>query len=208
MTAALGRMDGMVAWRAEGVRTGRVDLEVYTTSVNAEDRDDVRASLGGDHSAYARIVRRHQGRVTRHLYRFTRDAGELEELVQETFVQAYAGLGSFRGEAALESWLLTIATRAGYRFWKQRSRTAAMAASVEELEGVADRRVAEESGEALEKLLGQLPARDRLVLMLLYVEQKSVAEAAALSGWSKTMVKVQAFRARGKLRRILESGRK
>jgi RNA polymerase sigma-70 factor (ECF subfamily) len=187
-------------------------LEVYTTGVDAEDRQDIRESLGGDHSAYARIVRRHQGRVTRHLYRFTRDGGELEELVQETFVQAYAGLRSFRGEASLESWLLTIATRAGYRFWKQRSRTAAMAASAEELERVADRSVgdwgAEESGEALEKLLGMLPARDRLVLMLLYVEQKSVSEAAGLTGWSKTMVKVQAFRARGKLKRILEGGRK
>ena len=40
--------------------------------------------------------------------------------------------------------------------------------------------------------------RDRLVLTLLYLEERSVAEAAEMAGWSQTMVKVQAFRARGK----------
>jgi RNA polymerase sigma-70 factor (ECF subfamily) len=53
--------------------------------------------------------------------------------------------------------------------------------------------------------LEQLPPRDRLVLTLLYLESRSVAEAADLAGWSQTMVKVQAYRARGKLRKLLET---
>jgi RNA polymerase sigma-70 factor, ECF subfamily len=47
-----------------------------------------------------------------------------------------------------------------------------------------------------------LPPRDRLVLVLMYVDGRSVDEAAQLAGWSKTMIKVQAFRARRKLRAL------
>ena len=49
-------------------------------------------------------------------------------------------------------------------------------------------------------LLDRLPPRDRLVLVLVYIEGHSIDEAARLAGWSKTMVKVQAFRARRKMR--------
>jgi RNA polymerase sigma-70 factor (ECF subfamily) len=41
------------------------------------------------------------------------------------------------------------------------------------------------------------------VVTLMYLEDRSVAETAALTGWSKTMVKVQAFRARAKLRKMM-----
>ena len=49
-------------------------------------------------------------------------------------------------------------------------------------------------------LLAELPPRDRLVLTLIYLEGCSVSEAAEQAGWSQTMTKVQAHRARKKLR--------
>ena len=63
---------------------------------------------------------------------------------------------------------------------------------------------AEEAAELLHDLLGRLPPRDRLVLTLLYLEELTVAQAAERAGWSRTMVKVQAHRARKKLRALLE----
>jgi RNA polymerase sigma-70 factor (ECF subfamily) len=62
--------------------------------------------------------------------------------------------------------------------------------------------VSEQQDEAamLHALLEQLPPRDRLVLTLLHIEERSVAETAQMVGWSQVMVKVQAFRARKKLR--------
>jgi RNA polymerase sigma-70 factor, ECF subfamily len=51
-------------------------------------------------------------------------------------------------------------------------------------------------------LIDRLPPRDRLVLVLIYVEGHTVDQAAQLAGWSKTMVKVQVFRARRKLRAL------
>ena len=53
-------------------------------------------------------------------------------------------------------------------------------------------------------MLEMMSHRDRLVLTLLYWDDCTVAEAAELAGWTQTMVKVQAHRARKKLKRLLE----
>jgi RNA polymerase sigma-70 factor (ECF subfamily) len=59
--------------------------------------------------------------------------------------------------------------------------------------------------EAVEKLLSHLGAEDRLVLTLLDMEQRSVAEIASLTGWGESRIKVRAHRARRKLRKVAES---
>lgn len=179
---------------------------VHSTPMDADLRD-IRAALGGDGEAYGRIVRRHQNAIAQRMWRFTRDRGELEELVQEVFVQAYMGLKGFRGTAPLEHWLTRIATRVGYRFWKTRRRQADRTVPLQDWDALASEDGAlgaVEAAELLHELLARLPPRDRLVLTLLYLEELSVAEAAERTGWSSTMVKVQAFRARKKLRALLE----
>jgi RNA polymerase sigma-70 factor (ECF subfamily) len=67
-----------------------------------------------------------------------------------------------------------------------------------------DPETASEAAQLVHLLLEKLPPRDRLVLTLLYLQGNSVEEAAQLAGWSRTMVKVQAFRARGKLKKLME----
>jgi RNA polymerase sigma-70 factor (ECF subfamily) len=58
--------------------------------------------------------------------------------------------------------------------------------------------------EMVAKLLGQLKPEDRLVLQLLDLEQRSVAEISEITGWNQSLVKVRAFRARGKLKKLFE----
>jgi RNA polymerase sigma-70 factor (ECF subfamily) len=58
--------------------------------------------------------------------------------------------------------------------------------------------------ELVEALLSRLEPRDRLVLTLLDMEEHSVAEVSAVTGWSQTLVKVRAFRARRRLRALIE----
>jgi RNA polymerase sigma-70 factor (ECF subfamily) len=62
----------------------------------------------------------------------------------------------------------------------------------------------EEAGAIVHQVLAQLPPRDRLVLTLIYLQGCSVAETSDRTGWSQTMVKVQAHRARKKLKKLLE----
>ena len=174
------------------------------------DLADIEATLAGDGAAYGRLVRKYQNELARRMWRFTRDRGTLEELVQDVFVEAYTSLKGFRGEAPFVHWLNRIATRVGYRFWKTQARQASRTVPLQDWDTLADAEddtnelEAAEAGELLHEVLAQLPPRDRLVLTLLYLEELSVAEAADRTGWSRSMVKVQAFRARKKLRALLE----
>lgn len=172
------------------------------------DWTDIAATLDGDGQAYARIVRRYQDQITAQMWRLSRQRNDCEQLVHEVFVEAYVSLRQFKGRAPFLHWLRKIATRVGYRYWKQQARARRQAAvplqdwhrSVPAVEAGE----AEEAAALVHGMLDKLPPRDRLVLTLIYLEECSVAEAAELSGWSQTMVKVQAHRARKKLKKLLE----
>ena len=167
------------------------------------DQCDVRACLHGDPDAYGGLIRRHQQSVGSLLWRFTHDRLEHEILVHDVFVEAYFSLRTYRATGAFRSWLLTIVTRVGYGLWKQRARTRRRnVVSIDRIPEPPAAGVEPRPEEALD-LLGQALARlaplDRMVLTLLYLEEMSVAEVATLTGWSRTLVKVQAHRARGRL---------
>jgi len=177
--------------------------------VDPIDTEDIRGSLKGDGAAYARLVKRHQAKVASQLWRFTRDKAHHEELVQDVFVEAFFSLKTYRGEAPFEHWVAKITTAVGYRYWKNRTKERQdPSVPLEEwLQIPADRVEAMEPTEAadlLHRLLDRLQARDRLVLMLRYVEDLTVEETAARTGWTQTMVKVQAWRARKKLKRLFQ----
>jgi RNA polymerase sigma-70 factor, ECF subfamily len=171
----------------------------------ASDQADLQASLGGDAEAFERIVRRHQQHVGNYLWRFTRDRNDYEDLVHTVFVEAYLSLPRFRGTGTFRAWLLTIATRVGYAYWKQQGRLRRRQDVGLDFvpEPAADEARPHPDLDRLQQALAELPPRDRLVLTLLYLDERSVAEAAQLSGWSQTMVKVQAHRARGKLKQLM-----
>jgi RNA polymerase sigma-70 factor, ECF subfamily len=187
----------------------------FAEETPAEDAlPDIRLAVAGDGAAYARLIRRYQQPMARRMRHFARQPADLEELVHEVFVEAYFSLGRFRGDADFSHWLMRIATRVGYRYWKRGRRDETRRASLEsaakgkplgDTSDPADAAESAEAGEKLAALLEKLPPRDRLVVTLMYVEGHTVEETAKLTGWSKTMVKVQAFRARGKLRKVLES---
>ena len=61
-----------------------------------------------------------------------------------------------------------------------------------------------EAHELVDKLLDQLKPDDRMVIQLLDLEQKSIAEITEMTGWNGSLVKVRAFRARLKLRKLFE----
>jgi RNA polymerase sigma-70 factor (ECF subfamily) len=172
------------------------------------DLADVQGSLRGDGQAYARIVRRHQSQIAARMWRFTRDRNCLEELVQEVFVEGYVHLRSFKGTGPFSHWLNAIATRVGYRFWKRRKRQASRTINLQnwDLPVLArqERPDPQQASQALHALLEKLPPRDRLVLTLVYLEELPLAKVAEQTGWSLVMVKVQAYRARKKLRALLE----
>ncbi len=179
--------------------------------VDADDWRDSRAAMGGDSEAYARLVRRYQRPIAAYMWRFTRDRTQWEELVQDVFVEAFLALRSYRGRAPMLNWLRRIATRVGYRSWSERAkRRARSPLPVQDwdclLADDAPTASPSEAAQTVYAVLERASARDRLVLTLMYLEGCSVDEVAERTGWSAAMVKVQAFRARKRLRKYLEQG--
>ena len=180
-------------------------------STTTADARDIEQTRHGDPDAYRRLVERYQDHVAKILWRFSRDRAVHEELVQDVFVEAYLSLNTYRGKAPFGHWLARIATRVGYRYWKGKAKQKAAEpfslADWDNIVGddeVVETLAADQAAELLHQLLEQLPPRDRLVLMLRYLEGCDVAETARRTGWTKTMVKVQAMRAREKLRKLVE----
>ncbi|MFI5610259.1 RNA polymerase subunit sigma-70 [Amycolatopsis sp. NPDC051903] len=74
--------------------------------------DEVAAALAGDQRAFAALVQRHRAELHLHCYRFTASTQDAEDLVQETFLRAWAKRASFQGRSTFRAWLYGIATHA------------------------------------------------------------------------------------------------
>jgi len=173
---------------------------------NQADSNDISAILNGDGNAFAELIKRYQDRITAKMWRFTRDKQQLEELVQDVFVEAYQSLRSFKQGFPFLPWLMKIAIRVGYRHWKKTTRIS-KEISLDELDEsvMSNKNIKpDRAAEMLHDLLANLSPKDRLVLMLTYFEGCSTAEVSELTGWSRIMTKVRLHRARGKLKRLIE----
>ena len=179
-----------------------------------------RLARGGDEPAFAEIVRRHGPRVFRVASRFFRRREQAEEAAQEVFLKAFTELGSFEARGSFEGWLTRVATNTCLNLLRGQKRRSPelTAADLTEDEGAwldtrlsdaaAERHRAAERATAAadlaDKVLGTMSPDDRLALTLVDGEELSVREVAEVTGWSESKVKVQAFRARRRMREAVE----
>jgi RNA polymerase sigma-70 factor (ECF subfamily) len=163
------------------------------------DAELVAAARGGHDDAFAALIKRHERKVFAMASRFFERREDVEEAAQDTFLRAWSHLGSWRSDAPFEHWLTRICLNCCYR---RLSRTPKTTELVEADLGSHhhDPTVALE----VRTLLRGLDPRDRFLLVLLEVEGWTTAEIAEKLGWSRTNVKVRAFRARRQLRARLE----
>ena len=181
---------------------------------SSDDLEAIRRCQGGDREAFQHLVRKYQRQVAPMMWRFSRDPVRHEELVQDVFVEAFVSLHNFRPQAPFFHWLSRIAVRVGYRLWReQKQERQYPQVTLEEWDQISDPKISDqlssrEAADLLHRLLGQLPPRDRLVLTLRFIEERSVKETADLTGWSQTLVKVQTLRARAKLKKLFEKAQR
>jgi RNA polymerase sigma-70 factor (ECF subfamily) len=174
----------------------------------------IAAVLKGDAASFEPLIQKYSPRVFATARRYARRESEVEDIVQEVWLKAFQKLGSFRGEAPFEHWLMRLAVRTCYDFLRghQRNRESAFSDLTEPEDDWLERfvsrpeSVAEDSEAArllVERVLEQLSPAARLVITLLEIEDRSVKEIAGLTGWSVALVKVRAFRARAEMKKIL-----
>ena len=139
-----------------------------------------------------------------------------EDLAQEIFLKMFTRLDQYKGAVAFTHWVSRIAVttcidqlraqkrRPEFRWADLSEKEVEVLDSVLTSEGDVATNDALAARELVYKLLDQLKPADRMVLQLLDLEQRSVAEISELTGWNPSLVKVRAFRARRKLKRLFE----
>jgi len=161
------------------------------------------------------VVRQHQRRIYRVLLGMVRDPELADNLTQDCFVRAYEKRASFRGEASVSTWLISIAInlardqrrnrRAG--FWRRlfgapAEQTEAALATAADLGASPERTLMarQELGRVWE-IVDELPVRQREVFLLRFAEELPLEEIALALGTETGTVKAHLFRAVGTVRK-------
>jgi RNA polymerase sigma-70 factor (ECF subfamily) len=186
-----------------------VAADTQTMDIDSLDRLQCRQCQEGNNDACADLLKRHEKRIGKLMWRFSRDRTAHAELVQEAIVQAYLSLPRYKPTGVpFEHWLARIATRVGYQFWKSQSRSRRMTPLTEAIDVPVNQEFEASdpsmAARMLHQLLALLPPADRLVLTLMYFEECSIKEIAQRAGWNSAMVKMRAYRARNRLKAIIE----
>jgi RNA polymerase sigma-70 factor (ECF subfamily) len=186
----------------------------------AEDRvsrEVVAAALQEDEAAARELVRSLYPLVAK-LVRAHRPVRTAEEdLCQMIFIKVLQKLPQFSGAVPLEHWVSRIAVNTCLnQIQAEKARpelreadlSEEQAAVIQNLASTADELRPDQSfasRELVEHLMDALKPAERLVIDLLYLQQRSVAEIRRTTGWSAALVKVRAFRARQKMKRLLSN---
>jgi len=176
---------------------------------SASDEQLIGQTLKGDERAFAELASRHKSRVFGLASRFARNAADLEDICQDVFVQAFFKLRQFRRDSPFEHWLLRIATHKCYDYLRRCKRSGNEVSVDVLLEAGHEAAVpapppAHPDLDRLHAALAQLSDKERLVITLLELEDRSIQDISSLTGWSEANVKVRAFRARAALRKFIE----
>ena len=174
----------------------------------------IAAVLEGDAASFEPLVEKYSPRLFATARRYARRESEVEDIVQEVCLKSFQKLGSFRGDAPFEHWLMRLAGRTCYDFLRnhRRNREDAFSELGESTEEWLDRLVSQPAGgderadaarQLIARVLEKLSPPARLVITLLEIEDRSLKEISKLTGWSVPLVKVRAFRARREMREIL-----
>jgi RNA polymerase sigma-70 factor (ECF subfamily) len=181
------------------------DLADCLDRVRRRDQAAARELVEHLHPLVVRIVRS----------RLPRRVAE-EDLTQEIFLKMFTRLDQYQGNVPFSHWVSRIAVttcidhlraqqrRPEFR-WADLSENEANlldAVLTDQNDTAPDDALA--ASELVHKLLDQLKPADRLVIQLLDLEQKTIAEISALTGWNQSLVKVRAFRARRKLQKLFK----
>jgi RNA polymerase sigma-70 factor (ECF subfamily) len=178
-----------------------------------------RLAREGDESAFEEIMRRYSPRVFRFAGKFFRQPSLVEEAAQEVFLKAFTELGSYEGRGSMEGWLTRITTNTCLNLLRSSKRRPELTVSdlTEDQTNWLDNKLTDAATERHRsserslvaadlagRILQTLAPDDHLVLTLIDGEEASVKDVVKMTGWSESKVKVQAFRARRRMREAIE----
>ncbi len=177
-----------------------------------DDMAVIERVLQGRQAAFATLVARHEQYVFTLAMRYVHNREIAEELSQDVFVKAYNNLASFKGESKFSTWLYTIVHTTCLSHLRKKDNNP-MLLEEEKMVMLQDEhhhdlpsnRMEQNSKKAaLNSAIQRLPDVDAEVLTLFYNASQSVEEIGVITGMTVSNVKVRLFRARQKLKEIIE----
>jgi RNA polymerase sigma-70 factor (ECF subfamily) len=166
----------------------------------------------GDKQAFDLLVIKYQRKLARLLSQFIRDAAEVEDVAQETFIKAYRALPSFRGESAFYTWLYRIGINTAKNFLVTQGRRAPTMTSagldIEDAENFEEgsqlremntpesELMSKQIAETVNQTLQELPEELRTAITLREIEGISYEEIATIMNCPIGTVRSRIFRAR------------
>jgi RNA polymerase sigma-70 factor (ECF subfamily) len=180
---------------------------------------EIAACRRGERAAIAAVFRRHAAMLERALIRLVGPDADAEDLLQETFAEAIAGFSRFRGDAAIGTWLYRIAVNVAHKQLRRphRRRTVSLEVVPEVVlevvpealigamsDGDTRRRPDElaQRRQLVERLYAHLDAlgpKKRIAFLLHVIDDRPLAEVAALMGATRAATKSRVFLARREL---------
>jgi len=172
------------------------------------DAELVLQSQKGSPAAFEELVRQHQRMIHSLTFRMTGSMADAEDLAQETFIRAYAQIGTFRGTAKFSTWLYRIAVNTCLNWRQSEARRCQLQANCAEEISAAyfngeNSPAKNGTCEQVQSALLKLPAKQRAAIVLTIYDGLNHAEAAQVLGCSETTVSWRVFSARRKLKRWL-----
>ncbi len=190
-------------------------IDINDSSTSKSDAEIIHAVLDGDAQSFEEIITRYQPRVFATIRKYARRDSEVEDIAQEVFIKAFRKLHTFRAEAPFEHWIMRLTVRTCYDFLRKHQRNRENSFTdlsdpekdwLQDFIKAPDDDHTEKQGATalVQTLMEQMSPAGKLILQLQEIEQKSVKEIAEITGWSISLVKVRAFRARNEMRKHLE----
>ena len=161
--------------------------------------------LTGEPAATRELFRRHRARVHACLFRVLGSNRDMDDLLQEAFIQVFQSLRGWRAEASLATWVDRVSVRVAYRYLSQRGRRIVTdpLADDDDVPGGeepgARRQLARDGVKKLYAVLDELGAASRLAFTLHEIDGRPLSEVAELVGSTVTATKLRVWRARKKV---------
>ena len=177
-----------------------------------EDEQLVRETLKGNQASFQLLVERYQDRVFALARHYTRNAVEVEDLVQDTFLKAYSRLATFQGQSSFFTWLYRIAVNTILDGMKRRGRSPVRTVEDPELlatpgptriSGPSANMEREEIARITHAVLAEMPEIFRTVLVMREFDDLSYQEMADVLEISIGTVESRLFRARARFKEKL-----
>lgn len=177
-----------------------------------KDDPHIDALKAGNDHAFKCLFEQERERLHRFVLKLVDDADEAENIVQETFAEAYRQIGDFRGESAVSTWLFSIAKHLAYGHLRKTDRHKYLEQETIEFLDVDRGRTHPETEKEVElserkrmvhEALQQLPDHYRRIVKLRDLEEKSTTETAEQLGLTEVNVRVRLHRARKELKERL-----